>query len=115
MNAIKITLLCMLVLIQGISQSYAAQMMMNMSIQSSMDAQPEMSDMPCHQATNASESDKQMQDCCEQDCQCHFLFSAMTQHGFVAKAVKPTALFAEADQTFLSYTSQNLYRPPIFA
>jgi len=114
MKAIKITMLCLLVLIQGISQSYAAQMMVNMSTLN-MAEQHDMSDMPCHQSAESSDQASMMQDCCDQDCQCHFLFSAMTQSGFAFNGVKPSALFEQANQPLLSYTSQNLYRPPIFA
>lgn len=116
MKAIKITMLCLLVLIQGISQSYAAQMMANMSM-SNISEQQDMRDMPCHQASQSTSEPQSvvMNDCCEQDCQCHFLFSAMTQRGFSFQAVQPSNLFDLSHQGLFSHTAQNLYRPPIFA
>ena len=114
MKAIKITMLCLLVLIQGVSQSYAAQMMANMSTMN-MTEQQDISDMPCHQFAGTQDQTSITPECCDQDCQCHFLFSAMTQSGFAFNGVKPSVFFEQTNQTLFSHTSQNLYRPPIFA
>lgn len=107
MKPLHITLLCVMLLMQGIGQSYAATMMVGME---TLEA-PEIMDMPCHENTQQAKMDN----CCEQDCQCHFLFSATHHAQLEFSHIKPST-----EHTFYAYSITekalaSLYRPPIFA
>jgi len=107
MKPIHITLLCVILLMQGIGQSYAATMMMGIPAPESS----QMMDMPCHQ------TDKQvaMDNCCEQDCHCHFLMSATHHAQLEFSHIKPSAEFTQYAYFFSEKALTSLYRPPIFA
>ena len=113
MKSTHLVMLCILLVLQGISQSYAAQMM-SAKATASVDTQVMEHEMPCHSEPDSAQS-YAMDDCCDQDCQCHFMGTAMSQHSFHWQAFKtphPLQIYAP---TPLLISLSNLYRPPIFA
>ena len=109
MKPLNIIMLCMLLLIQGISQGYAAQMMSA----NSTSLPQVMNEMPCHEIENAGVS--RVNDCCDQDCQCHTMASALIMSAFTLNSGPSVATVTRFKPSFVSYYSKSLYRPPIFA
>lgn len=110
MKSLNIILLCMMLLIQGISQSYAAQMMT-----AGATALPTttMVDMPCHEV--ADDSAMTMNDCCDQDCQCHVMASAMAMNALIFAHGPSSGTVSYFKASFVSSALKSLYRPPIIA
>lgn len=104
-------MLCLLLLIQGISQSYAAQMMAASATQPA--AMAKMNDMPCH--NDSDTAPVTVNDCCDQDCQCHTLASAMLMSALVFAHAPSVSTVVRFKPSFVSFHSKSLYRPPIFA
>lgn len=112
MKTLNIIMLCLLLLIQGISQSYAAQMMSANATQLAP-AMTSMSDMPCHEMNDTARVT--VSDCCDQDCQCHTMASAMFMSVLYFGRAPSVATVARFKPSFVSLHSKSLYRPPIFA
>ena len=112
MKLFNIIMLCLLLLIQGISQSYAAQMMSANATRLSP-VMASMSEMPCHEIDNGARVT--VNDCCDQDCQCHALASAMLMSAFVFASSPSVPTRSHFKPSFVSFHSKSLYRPPIFA
>lgn len=110
MKSIHMVVLCLTLLIQGISQSYAAQMMTAMTT-SQHDAS--MQDMPCHE--NTVQQMVATDDCCDHDCECDFLSTAMTSQGFKFAKAPAVSLLTEHFYPLITLQTNHLYRPPIFA
>lgn len=113
MKSTHLVILCVLLVLQGISQSYAAQMM-SAKATAQMDTMVMDQAMPCHGQAEETQP-KAMDDCCDQDCQCHFVSSAMSQHSFHWQAFKTPHPDHGYQPALLVTSLSNLYRPPISA
>jgi hypothetical protein len=103
-------MLCVMLLIQGIGQSYAAQMM---TAKATTLVPAPMLQMPCHEVN--TDSSATMSDCCDQDCQCQMMASVMIMSA-IALPIRPKpSVVSEYTTSFFSAHSNNLYRPPILA
>lgn len=110
MKPLHIIMLCVILLIQGISQSYAAQMM---TAKVTTLAPASMMDMPCHEMS--TDNSATMNDCYDQGCQCQMMASAMIMN-VIALPVRPKpSVVSGYIISFYSTHSKNLYRPPILA
>jgi hypothetical protein len=112
MKTLNIIMLCLLLLIQGIGQSYGSQMM-SAKATTLAPEMSSMSHMPCHEV--ADNAPVTMNDCCDQDCQCHTLASAMLMSAFVFASTPSSPTLSYFKSSFFSYSLKSLYRPPIFA
>ncbi|MGR6872333.1 hypothetical protein ACU6U9_08505 [Pseudomonas sp. HK3] len=110
MKSLNITLLCMMLLIQGISQSYASQMM---SASATTPSKMLMDNMPCHDAT--IDSAMTMSDCCDENCQCHAMASAMFINTLTFAHVSSSSSVHFYKASSFSSFLKSLYRPPIIA
>ena len=110
MKSRYIILLCIMLLIQGISQAYTAQMM---TANATQPPQPMMAQMPCHDM--AGNMAMTMDNCCDQDCQCQMMASAMVMSGMVLDHKPDASDFVNYASSSFSAYANNLYRPPITA
>jgi hypothetical protein len=114
MKPVHIIMLCVTLLIQGISQSYAAQMMTAQATKSAVETAHKM---PCHDMPSPMQVDTQtaMNDCCDQDCQCDMLTCAMIINTLTAHNRGTSEHVVHRPYSFFTPLTGNLYRPPISA
>lgn len=110
MKPLYIIMLCVMLLIQGIGQSYAAQMM---TAQATAPVVGSMDVMPCHETQ--PQASVIVNDCCGQDCQCDMLTCAMIMSLAILHNKAPSHQATHYLPASFTAIASNLYRPPISA